>query len=225
MVLSFMPFTFSTMEKDTIIWDWNGTLLNDVQMCVQCMNILLEKRKLPRLTVKKYRDVFGFPVKEYYEKIGFDYSREDFEIPAKEFMELYHQFLPETSLFPCAEELLRSFQSKGYRQLILSAMEHNSLVKTLKERNILSYFDAVSGIDNIFAGGKIEMARNFLKRLGLETEKMIFIGDTLHDREVAQALRMDYWLVAAGHQSEKVLKAKTARVVKRLSEVRNAIFV
>ena len=210
------------MKKTTIIWDWNGTLLNDVQMCVHCMNVLLEKRNLPRLTVEKYRNVFGFPVKDYYEKIGFDYSREDFEIPAKEFMDLYHKFLPETLLFPCAEEVLQYFQREGFRQLIVSAMEHGSLVKTLEERKILSYFDAVSGIDNIYAGGKTEMAHSFLERLGLETEKMIFIGYTLHDREVAQTLRIDYLLVAAGHQSVEVLTAKTTRVVKRLSEVRNA---
>ncbi len=209
------------MRKNTIIWDWNGTLLNDVEMCVACMNVLLEKRNLPRLTTEKYRNVFGFPVKDYYEKIGFDYSREDFEVPAKEFMDLYHKFLPVTKLFPCAEEVLEHFKRKGFRQFVVSAMEHDSLVKTLKERKIDSYFEAVSGIDNIYAGGKTEMARGFVARLGQDPKEMLFIGDTLHDREVAQALGIDYLLVAAGHQSKEVLLKKTARVVKKLSNVRD----
>jgi phosphoglycolate phosphatase len=213
------------MQKNTILWDWNGTLLNDVQMCVNCMNVLLQKRRLPLLTLEKYRNVFGFPVKDYYQKIGFDFSVEDFEIPAKEFMDLYHEFLPDTGLFPCAEEVLAFFQKQGFRQYIISAMEHDSLVKTLKARNIDAYFEAVSGINNIYAGGKTEMARRFLSQLGRDTGQMIFIGDTLHDLEVAEALEIDYLLVAAGHQSVKVLKAKTDRVVKRLSEVRDAIFV
>ncbi len=34
------------MGKQIIIWDWNGTLLNEVQMCVNCMNELLGKRNL-----------------------------------------------------------------------------------------------------------------------------------------------------------------------------------
>jgi phosphoglycolate phosphatase len=207
------------MHKNTIIWDWNGTLLNDVEMCVNCMNVLLEERKLRLLTRETYRDVFSFPVKDYYEKIGFDYSLEDFEIPAKEFMDLYHNRLSDTRLFPCAEDTLIHFQKRGFRQLIVSAMEHDSLVSTLKERNILSYFEAVSGIDNIYAGGKVEMARAFLDRPGLKTNEMIFIGDTLHDMEVAQALGIDYLLVAAGHQSKEVLLEKTTRVVDRLSEI------
>ncbi len=209
------------MGKQIIIWDWNGTLLNDVQMCVNCMNELLERRNLARLSLERYRNVFSFPVKDYYEKIGFDFSREDFEVPAKEFMDLYHRFLPETKLFPCAKEVLEHFKKRGFRQLILSAMEHNSLMTTLEEREILSYFDAVSGIDNIYAGGKTEMAHAFLDRLGLDSKEMIFIGDTLHDMEVAQTLGIDYLLVAAGHQSKNVLLSKTARVVNRLSEIQH----
>ena len=206
------------MGKKIIIWDWNGTLLNDVQMCVNCMNVLLGKRHLTRLSLETYRSVFNFPVKDYYEEIGFDFSREDFEIPAMEFMDLYHRFLPETELFPCAEEVLEYFEKRGYRQLILSAMEHNSLMKTLEEKRILNYFDAVSGIDNIYAGSKQEMARAFLDSLGLNNHDMVLVGDTLHDREVAQTLGIDYLLVAAGHQSKSRLLEKTDKVVDRLSE-------
>jgi len=207
------------MQKKIIIWDWNGTLLNDVQMCVDCMNVLLEKRQLTRLSLETYRDVFNFPVKDYYEEIGFDYSREDFEIPAKEFMDLYHHFLPETELFSCVVEVLEHFKRNGYLQLVLSAMEHNSLMKTLEEKGILNYFDAVSGIDNIYAGSKQEMARAFLHRLGLNSHDMVLVGDTLHDREVAQTLGIDYLLVAAGHQSKTRLLKKTSKVVDILSEV------
>jgi len=55
-----------------IIWDWNGTLLNDIQLCVQTINEMLDKRNLPLLSVNDYKDVFSFPVKNYYQKIGFD---------------------------------------------------------------------------------------------------------------------------------------------------------
>ncbi|GMT45137.1 MAG: phosphatase [bacterium] len=207
------------MGKQIIIWDWNGTLLNDVQMCVNCINVLLEKRNLTRLSLETYRSVFSFPVRDYYEQIGFDFVREDFEVPAKEFMDLYHRFLPETSLFSCAGKVLAYFKRKGYSQLVLSAMEHNSLIKTLEEKGILDYFDAVSGIDNIYAGSKQEMARAFLDSLGLNNHNMVLVGDTLHDREVALALGIDYLLVAAGHQSKSRLLEKTDKVVDMLSEV------
>ena len=51
-----------------IIWDWNGTLLNDVWLCIEIMNEMLENRNLPSITYDKYREIFDFPVQRYYEK-------------------------------------------------------------------------------------------------------------------------------------------------------------
>ena len=207
----------------TIFWDWNGTLLNDVDMCVSCINHLLQKRQLPLLDRARYRDVFTFPVKDYYEQIGFDFNREDFEIPAHEFMDLYHRFLPDTPLFSCAEDTLKYFRQKGYQQLVLSAMEHESLLKTLKERNIFGYFDAVSGINNIYADGKIGVAREVFSKLKIRKEDTILIGDSIHDSEVANALGIGHILVAAGHQSKQRLLEVTPHVVDSLKEVKQHI--
>lgn len=44
-----------------IIWDWNGTLLNDADLAVQTMNQLLERRGLQVLSVDDYKSVFTFP--------------------------------------------------------------------------------------------------------------------------------------------------------------------
>ena len=57
-----------------IIWDWNGTLINDVWLVVEAMNKMLKKRNLPKIDSKKYREIFDFPVTEYYSKLGFDFS-------------------------------------------------------------------------------------------------------------------------------------------------------
>ena len=207
----------------TIFWDWNGTLLNDVDMCVNSMNQLLQKRHLPLMDRKRYRDVFSFPVKDYYEQLGFDFQKEAFEIPAHEFMDIYHRFLPETQLFPCTTEILDYYKQHGYRQVILSAMEHQSLMKTLKDRGILKYFDSVSGIDNIYAGGKTEMARTFFQKMKISKKEAVLIGDSLHDYEVANELGITHWLVAAGHQSKERLLEVTPHVVDNLMELKEKI--
>ena len=68
------------MKYKHIIWDWNGTLLNDLTLCVDLLNVSLEKRKLPEMTEEKYRKKFLFPIKTFYESIGFDFSKEDFTL-------------------------------------------------------------------------------------------------------------------------------------------------
>lgn len=201
----------------TIFWDWNGTLLNDVDICIQCINHLLERRELPLLTREKYLQIFDFPVKTYYEKAGFNFKKESFDDVAEEFMDWYHEYLPEAELFPEAVNTLTKFKNKGYRQVILSAMEHESLLKTLDKKGILPFFDEVAGIKDIYANSKLESARVLLKKLDLNGSGSLLIGDTLHDLEVANDLGIEHILVADGHQSAARLFAKTSHVTGHLT--------
>jgi len=72
-----------------VIWDWNGTLINDVCLVVEIMNKMLKKRNLPRIDSKIYREIFDFPVTKYYLTLGFDFSKELFEELTDEFISEY----------------------------------------------------------------------------------------------------------------------------------------
>lgn len=206
-------------RKKAILWDWNGTLLDDTDICVSCMNRLLEKRELSLLDKNRYREIFTFPVKDYYEKVGFDFQKEAFEIPAMEFIRLYHVHLKEADLFPCVEEVLQTFKNRGFYQAVLSAMEHDSLVASLKDKGVYGFFDSVTGIDDHYAHSKLEMGRKLLSSLDFEPGEILFIGDSLHDLEVAGALGVDCILVANGHQAKERLLAATPDVVDKLKDV------
>ncbi len=207
------------MQKKAILWDWNGTLLNDTDICVACMNSLLETRKLDLLNKEQYRNIFTFPVKKYYEKVGFDFKKENFEVPAMEFIRLYQQHLSEAALFPCVEDVLQHFKDKGFYQAILSAMEHESLVSSLKDKGVSSYFETATGIDDHYAHSKLDMGRKLVMNMPYRKTEMLFIGDSLHDLEVAKALGIDCILVANGHQSKERLLKRTQNVVDKLADV------
>ena len=53
------------MRYKNVVWDWNGTLLDDVKISVDTINVMLERKHLGKLTVEEYRSIFGFPVKPY----------------------------------------------------------------------------------------------------------------------------------------------------------------
>ena len=73
------------MRPELILWDWNGTLLDDVELCVDALNRLLEKHAYPqRYDRDQYRAIFGFPIEEYYVRAGFDFSRHSFAMLAEE---------------------------------------------------------------------------------------------------------------------------------------------
>jgi len=110
-------------EVKHIIWDWNGTLLNDVWLCLECINLLLEQRSLPLLTLSSYHNIFTFPVRKYYGLAGFDFRTEPFEIPARQFIDLYNARKNECSLNNNVLNILKHFHQLGICQYILSASE------------------------------------------------------------------------------------------------------
>jgi phosphoglycolate phosphatase len=202
-----------------IIWDWNGTLLNDSGLAVQTMNQMLARRGLPMLSVDDYKAVFTFPVKDYYQKIGFDFEKEPFEIPALEFIDYYNSRVKECSLQKDTLRVLEYFRSIDVKQYILSAMEQVVLDNCLKHYQINGFFDYVSGLDNIYAVSKIENGHRLIAELKLDASELVLIGDTVHDFEVATKLGCQCVLIADGHQSKEVLQGTGALVIDSISEL------
>jgi phosphoglycolate phosphatase len=219
-VLNITGYIFSMLEKyTTIIWDWNGTLLNDVDICIGSMNKLLTERKLPLLDTEKYRQIFTFPVRDYYEKAGVDFSKEAFETPAMQFINNYRLSLPGAALQQGAKEALSFFRDKKKEQSVLSVMEQQLLISSVKGFGIDSYFDRISGIDNHYGEGKTELALRTLKEIRELKEKILLVGDTLHDHEVASATGIDCILIAHGHQSHERLGASGRVIVNNFDEL------
>jgi len=206
-------------DFETIIWDWNGTLLDDVDVCIESINSMLSVRGHNALDRAAYRDIFTFPVRDYYELAGFDFSKERFDVVAIEFIDLYREKVRQCGVFPHARPALDWFAGKGYSQYVISAMEHRFLMETLRQCGIDHYFEDFSGVRDHLANGKATMAADFIQKRGIIPEKTLFIGDTLHDFEVADGLGMNCLLVAEGHQSEVRLKESGCEVVGSLSQV------
>lgn len=201
-----------------IIWDWNGTLLNDVEMCIDCMNQLLIPRDLPKLELNRYREVFTFPVQDYYEKVGIDFNQDPFDEIGHQFMDLYFVGLKNCQLHSDAHKVLRFFRDNGKKQFILSAMEQSALERSLNDMGISEYFDAVFGIDNHLAAGKINRGIQMFKENRIDPPESVLIGDTLHDVEVSDELQIQCVLLAEGHQSFHRLKQSGVDVYSGLSE-------
>ncbi len=205
--------------KKTIIWDWNGTLLDDLDFCISTINILLRKRDLQLLNRSTYKEVFSFPVKEYYKAVGFDFEKEDFAIPAKEFIDLYDDNVANCPLHPSALEVLQYFQNQGFRQFVLSAMKQTMLEKTLQQNEIFQFFEGVAGLNDHYAVSKIDRGKQLIKDLKIEIQNTWIIGDTIHDFEVAEQLGIKCILISDGHQSFERLKKTKMPVINKLSHL------
>ena len=206
-----------------IIWDWNGTLLDDLDICISGINTYLEKRNLTLMTRKSYRNVFGFPIKDYYSKIGFDFEKENFGKLSVKFLETYFNDFNQTRLFYHVPETLKQLQKKGFRHYILSAMGQDALEKSIRKFGIEKYFVAIQGASDILAKGKLDYGKELFIKEKLVPEHTCFIGDSLHDKEVADQLNISCILISAGHQSHERLMVNNNLVVHNIEEAARGI--
>jgi phosphoglycolate phosphatase len=198
----------------SLIWDWNGTLLDDVDICVAAMNDLLGRRGLAGITRSTHRERFTFPVKRYYESLGFSFATESFSLVADEYHDAYGLRAAQTRLHPDAVDGLQMLRRRGVRQLLLSALEEGPLIAQLKQHGIIDYFSAVYGLSDGHARGKLARARDLM---ATESESggrpgTWMVADTVHDAEVAHTVGVRCALVSTGHQSEEQLRQTSSPV-------------
>ena len=192
------------MKYKHIVWDWNGTLLDDRWLCIDAINSILEPRNMPTVSDEEYRDIFCFPVIEYYKKLGFDFRKEKFPIPG--FLEFYKNGFKKCVLHDDALSVLMKIKQQGLTQSILSAGKQSSLVEWVKWHKIDLIFDSIVGISNEKADGKIKSGVHWLEKSGLPKDCILLVGDTIHDSEVSKKMGIDCVLVDNGHMNSERLK-------------------
>ena len=206
-----------------IIWDWNGTLFNDVDLCVDVMNGILLRNKKPGISVNHYKSIFAFPVVNYYKILGLDTSEEKFKDLSVDFIGEYESRKTECMLTENAASILDEISQSGIKQSILSAYTQNTLEELVGEMKIEHHFENIVGLDNIYAAGKNGIAKKLMNKIEEPSEEILLIGDTEHDYEIARELGVDSILAATGHQTKEKLLKLGVPVVNELAELKNYI--
>ncbi len=207
------------MKHTHIIWDFNGTILNDIQTGIDAVNVLLQRYHKPKIeSTEQYKKAFGFPVIDYYDSLGLE--RENFARYAPEWVTEYNLREPDATIFAGVTDVLDYFAANGYPQYLLSATEREMLARQVERLGIGRYFSELVGQDTIEAHGKVGAAKLWAARVC--PKRPLFIGDTIHDFEVAQAIGADCVLLAWGHQDRERLVRTGCRVFDTAADVQRA---
>lgn len=191
-----------------IFWDFNGTILDDAKVTYNILIKMLKEENRPLVTFEEYLHIFEFPVINYYEKV-YDLNVSDFKDLANRFINYYMAEYVDAPLHKDVLKVIEEFKNRGYKNYLLSASEINNLLGQLKVLNLENTFDAVLGINNIYATSKVDVGLEFIKANEINPKEAIMIGDTLHDKEVADALGIDIIIFTKGHQHKDRLKHLT----------------
>lgn len=203
---------------DFVLWDWNGTLLDDRWLAVRSANRLLAHRGMPLLTEETYAEAFGFPVRDYYALLGFDFDVEPFDDLSQEYVAEYERDIGECALQPGALETVDRLAALGFSQAVLSASHLGFLDEALRRFGLRDRFVDLAGLGDRNAYGKTDAGIALMARLGADPARTVLLGDTLHDAEVAQVLGCACVLFASGHQTRARLAGAGVPVVDRLPD-------
>jgi len=197
-------------QFDHIIWDWNGTILNDLPLTVSIMNDQLVKSARTPMSVDEYRGCFAFPLRDFYVKTGLANSDEEFMERNLAFLTEYTKKRGECALHHGVTQVLDTFIGNGGTHSILSAYPQNELTSIVKLFGIDSKFKHINGVNNFEGSSKINEGHTLLSMLEYKTSRILFVGDTMHDYEVACSLGVQCALIAKGHQSKEKLSGASA---------------
>ncbi len=187
-------------RESYILWDWNGTLLDDTRSAFDTLNIMLRKRGAKPIDMSFYRDNFAFPVRPFYEAIGMVLEHEDWDALAREYHDTYHA-QGSQRLNPRAMAAISAVERAGIGQSIISALRQDLLERDTKAFGVRKHMEFVAGVDNLDGASKVARASRLLdelRKLHPEVARYIMIGDALHDKEVADSLGIECILCGEG---------------------------
>lgn len=202
-----------------IIWDFNGTLLNDTQLSLDVDNNVFEKLGIPAITLDDYKNNMTMPVRDFYSAVGVDYSVHSYETIARLWLDEFNQKAVGVGLVSGALDAIRFFHSQGRSQSVLSASYEPSLRKQCEALGLTPYMTDISGLEDESASKKTEIGRRQLRELGLEGRDVVLIGDMLTDAHLAEDLGADCILVSWGHNDLKRLLSSGLPVARDFGEL------
>ena len=209
----------AAMPPGLVIWDWNGTLLDDTRLCYEIAEAMLADRRLPPLGgIERYQAVFRFPVIDYYRRMGYTFDTETYDDVSREFMRRYEKGVAACPLHVGARETIDAIHKRGIRQILLSASGCEKLLREVARFGLTGSFERIIGTPDNLARGKADEVRAFFREDGLRPEGALMIGDTDHDWEIAAALGCRCLLFIPGHHGEKRLRQFGAPLIACLPE-------
>jgi len=204
------------MRYRCVIWDWNGTLADDLEASLKATNDILARHGKPPIDLAQYYAYMDTPISRFYEHL-FNLNEVPMSVIGREFYEFYPKYFE--GLHAGAETLLKKLHSAGVRQVILSSGHRENVERDTAAQGIRPYFDEILAADDLLAESKEERGRLWVQRQNIPAEQMVVIGDTLHDLAAARYIGADCILCAIGHQSEADLLTGGVPVIHALRDL------
>lgn len=187
------------MKFRSLLFDWSGTLVDDLPPTLHATNAVLGEHRVAALTREEFRARFRLPYPEFYEEVLPGVPIASLE---NTFRTSFHESPVGVSVLPHARAMLDWCRDQRVRCFVLSSMDVGIFQKQLDEFELGGYFEA------IYAGvvDKRERIGEILSRHELPRRETAFVGDMVHDVHTAKHGGISAVAVATGYDPEERLR-------------------
>lgn len=200
-----------------LVWDWNGTLLDDLALVVNATNAAFASVGGPVVTADEHRRDFCRPVIDYYARVlRRPVSTDEFAALDEIFHSRYRLELTDAALAADAHDAMAAWCGT---QSLLSMWFHHELVPTVTRFGLAERFTRVDGLREERGGGyKAGHLKVHLTELGLDASQVVLIGDSLDDADAAAEVGASCVLYTGGFTDPDRLRAYGVPVADTLSD-------
>jgi phosphoglycolate phosphatase-like HAD superfamily hydrolase len=205
------------VARTHLVWDWNGTLLDDLSLVVSSTNEAFASVGARSVDSDEHRRQFRRPVAEFYAEIlGRAVDEEEFGRLDRIFHDAYRLGLTTMSLAADAQVAIKSWSGT---QSLLSMWFHEELVPAVETYGLTGLFTQIDGL-RTEVGGDLKaghLARH-LAQLQVPGDQVVLIGDSLDDAAAAHAVGGATVLYTGGFTDPARLRASSLPVADTLVE-------
>lgn len=207
------------MERSHLVWDWNGTLLDDLAIVVEAVNRSIAAFGLNPITAEEYRDHYTRPVRHFYDRLfGRVVADEEWLRLNTGFHDAYFEFAHTVDLAPGARRAMDTLSESGWSQSLLSMSPQDWLDGIVTRLGVHDRFEIVDGLSGPTGGLKARHLEDHLEVLGLESSAVVVVGDTPDDVAAARHVGARAILFHGGSHHMEVLEAEGVPIAETIEE-------
>ena len=203
-----------TVRARNIVFDWNSTLLDDVQAMHECTNVLLASEGHAPIAIDHFRDHYTIPFDQFYRGMGFDDMQIEklMSLENSAFHDHYEPLVQSAGLREGASEILNHARDAGVQSLILS----NHLVDPIRTQlrrleidklftEVLAYADRTTQFRDMTKG---ERLRRYIAGQDMHDHDTMIVGDSVEEIHIARDQGLISVAITGGCVSERRLRAE-----------------
>ena len=205
---------------DLIAFDWDGTLFDSTQIITRCIQAAVVDVGGARPTDQAAGYVIGLGLKQALAHAAPDVPPEKYPLLGERYQHHYALHVSDLSLFEGVLPMLAALKSRGHKLAVATGKSRRGLDEALKSVALKGLFDASRTADETAGKPHPKMLHELIAQFGVPSERVLMVGDTTHDLQMALNAACPSVAVSYGaHEPESFAALKPRHIAHSVTDL------